>query len=63
LPEELIDAFADDPDFETAFYALTPGRQRSWMLHFSSAKQSATRSSRIQAGMANIRRGKGHMER
>lgn len=63
LPTELVDAFADDPDFETAFYALTPGRQRSWMLHFSSAKQSATRASRIQAGMVNIRRGKGHMER
>jgi uncharacterized protein YdeI (YjbR/CyaY-like superfamily) len=63
LPVELVEAFADEPDFETAFYALTPGRQRSWILHFTSAKQSSTRASRVQAGMANIRRGKGHMER
>jgi uncharacterized protein YdeI (YjbR/CyaY-like superfamily) len=63
LPAELVDKFADDPDLETAFYALTPGRQRSWILHVSSAKQSVTRVSRIEAAVPNIRRGKGHMER
>ena len=63
LPAELVDTFTDDPDFETAFYALTPGRQRSWILHFSSAKQSATRVSRVEAAAPSIRRGKGHMER
>lgn len=63
LPVEMEDAFADDPDLETAFYALTPGRRRSWILHISSAKQSVTRSSRMQAAAPSIRRGKGHMER
>lgn len=47
LPEELLAAFADDPAFETAFQALTPGRQRGYILHFAGAKQSATRQSRI----------------
>lgn len=63
LPEELVNKFTDDPEFETAFYALTPGRQRSWILHVSSAKQSATRVSRVEAAAPSIRRGKGHMER
>lgn len=63
LPAEMVDAFTDDPELETAYYALTPGRRRSWMLHISSAKQSATRASRMQAAIPNIRRGKGHMER
>jgi uncharacterized protein YdeI (YjbR/CyaY-like superfamily) len=63
LPVEMDDAFADDPDLETAFYALTPGRRRSWILHISSAKQSATRVSRMEAAAPGIRRGKGHMER
>lgn len=58
-PEELLSAFAEDPGFEAAFRALTPGRQRGYVLHFSSAKQSATRSSRIEKHRNAIFHGKG----
>jgi uncharacterized protein YdeI (YjbR/CyaY-like superfamily) len=58
-PEELLSAFAEDPGFEAAFRALTPGRQRGYVLHFSSAKQSATRSSRIEKHRNAIFNGKG----
>ena len=45
-----------------AFEALTPGRQRSWLLHFSSAKQSKTRVARIEKAIPLIRAGKGFNE-
>lgn len=48
VPAELLDAFADDPAFEKSFYALTPGRQRGYIIHFSQPKQSQTRISRIE---------------
>ena len=63
LPVELEDRFAEDQDLETAFFALTPGRRRSWILHISSAKQEATRRNRVDAAVPGILRGKGHMER
>lgn len=47
IPNELLDAFDDDPALKTAFYKLTPGRQRGYIIHISSAKQSQTRISRI----------------
>lgn len=59
MPEELLEAFADDPSFEAAFCRLTPGRQRGYLLHFSSAKQSATRKSRIEKHRQAIIDGKG----
>jgi uncharacterized protein YdeI (YjbR/CyaY-like superfamily) len=62
LPEELIAAFAEIPELQQAFYALTPGRQRGYLLHFSSAKQSATRATRIAKCTDAILRGKGFME-
>ena len=62
-PEELDTIFAEDPAFQAAFEALTPGRQRGWILHFSSAKQSETRTSRIQKAMAKVFEGKGWGER
>lgn len=62
-PEELISAFKTHPDFETAFAALTPGRQRGYLLHFSSAKQSKTRSARIEKCRPKIFEGKGWNER
>jgi uncharacterized protein YdeI (YjbR/CyaY-like superfamily) len=62
-PEELIQAFEADPAFEEAFAALTPGRQRGYLLHFSSAKQSKTRITRIEKSMPKIFRGKGWNER
>lgn len=48
IPHELLDAFEDDPAFMNAFYALTPGRQRGYIIHFSQPKQSATRISRVE---------------
>jgi uncharacterized protein YdeI (YjbR/CyaY-like superfamily) len=47
IPNELLDAFDDDPALKTAFYKLTPGRQGGYIIHISSAKQSQTRISRI----------------
>ena len=59
LPEELEGIFNQDKDFENAFKALTPGRQRAYLLHFSSAKQSATRIARIEKVKPQILAGKG----
>ena len=47
IPNELLNAFEDDPALKTAFYKLTPGRQRGYIIHISSAKKSQTRTSRI----------------
>jgi len=58
-PEELTDAFQNDPSFREAFEALTPGRKRGYLLHFTQAKQSATRRSRIAKCAPGIRLGKG----
>ena len=63
FPEELEAAFAEDPVFETAFKSLTPGRQRGYVLHISSAKRSETRSSRIEKHMERILEGKGLHDR
>lgn len=62
-PEELIQLFEADPNFEEAFSALTPGRQRGYLIHFSSAKQSKTRTARIEKSMPKIFSGKGWNER
>lgn len=59
ISEELqvkLDAF---PDLKTAFEALTPGRQRAYMLHFSSPKQAKTRESRVEKYIPQILMGKG----
>ena len=63
IPEELSVAFKKLPELRTAFYALTPGRRRGYLLHFNQAKQSATRESRIQKCMPLILQGKGFQER
>ena len=62
-PEELIQMFEVNPDFEEAFSALTPGRQRGYLIHFTSAKQSKTRTARIEKSMPKIFSGKGWNER
>jgi uncharacterized protein YdeI (YjbR/CyaY-like superfamily) len=59
IPEELQQAFDELPAFKTAFQALTPGRQRGYLLHFSQPKQSKTRASRIEQCMPQIFDGKG----
>lgn len=63
ITEELEQEFENDPDFSTAFYNLTPGRQRGYFLYFSEAKQSKTRTSRIEKAKPKIFNGIGHNER
>ncbi len=63
MPEELEQAFENDSDFKAAFFNLTPGRQRGYLLYFSEAKQSKTRTSRIEKAKLKIFDGKGHNER
>lgn len=63
FPDELRKFMHENSSFKTAFEALTPGRQRGWLLHFSSAKQSKTRTSRIEKSVSNIIKGKGFNER
>lgn len=63
MPEELKQAFENNPELKTAFYNLTPGRQRGYLLHFSEAKQSKTRTSRIENAETKMFEGKGHNER
>ncbi len=58
-PEELLAFFKERPDFEEAFEALTPGRQRGFILHFTQPKKSETRSSRIEKCMPLVFEGKG----
>ncbi|WP_309385971.1 DUF1801 domain-containing protein [Cerasicoccus frondis] len=59
IPEELQAEFDVDPSFQSAWEKLTPGRQRAYVLHFSSAKQSATRTNRIEKMMPRIMDGYG----
>jgi uncharacterized protein YdeI (YjbR/CyaY-like superfamily) len=47
------------PDVKKAFMALTPGRQRAYLIHFSGAKQAATRQGRIEKVLERILDGKG----
>ena len=63
LPDELVDALDADPDLAEAFAALTPGRQRSYVIALSSAKTSATRTARVERFRARIMAGKGATER
>ena len=59
MPEELQLKFHESLAFKTAFEALTPGRQRGYLLYFSQAKQSKTRASRIEKSIQKIFNGKG----
>jgi uncharacterized protein YdeI (YjbR/CyaY-like superfamily) len=59
MPEEFKNALDDNAHLKTAFYALTPGRQRGYLLYFSQAKQSTTRESRIEKCTPDIMDGKG----
>lgn len=62
-PEELETKFASSPAFKRAFEALTPGRQRAYVLHFAGAKQSATRAARIEKCAPDILQGRGLNDR
>lgn len=59
MPEEFQNKLDENPDLKEAFEALTPGRQRAYLLHFSSAKQSKTREARIEKYIPQILIGKG----
>jgi len=59
LPEEFKSKLDQSPALKTAFGALTPGRQRFYILHFSAAKQSKTRASRIEKCIPRILKGQG----
>lgn len=63
LPIELIEAMDADSQLAEAFRALTPGRQRSYVIAIASAKQRATRVARIARFRPKILAGKGAMER
>jgi uncharacterized protein YdeI (YjbR/CyaY-like superfamily) len=59
MPEELAARLDADFALKTAFHALTPGRQRGYLLHFASAKQAKTREARIDKCAPRILAGKG----
>lgn len=59
MPEEFQKELNKNRALKTAFYSLTPGRQRGYLLYFSTAKQSKTRVSRIEKYSKQILEGKG----
>lgn len=63
IPEEFQDKLDENPALKTAFYALTPGRQRAYAIYFSAPKQSKTRESRVEKCIRQILDGKGLNDR
>jgi len=59
VPEEFQERLNRDPKLAKAFHALTPGRQKGYLLHFAAAKQSATRTARVQRHAPRILQGLG----
>ena len=59
VPEEFQKSLDGSADLKAAFSALTPGRQRAYLLHFAAPKQSKTRESRIEKCAPQILKGKG----
>ena len=59
IPEEFQIRLNEVPALKSAFDALTPGRQRAYILHFSAPKQSKTRESRVEKFIQQILNGKG----
>lgn len=59
MPEEFKKKLDKNAALRKAFYALTPGRQRGYLLHFSSAKLAATREARIEKNIPRILKGNG----
>ncbi|MBA3872208.1 MAG: YdeI/OmpD-associated family protein [Anaerolineae bacterium] len=59
VPDEFQQKLDENPALKTAFEALTPGRQRGYLLYFSAPKQSKTRDSRIEKSTPRILDGKG----
>lgn len=63
LPEELTRILNKDSKLAKAYHALTPGRQRGYVLYFTGAKQSKTRTARIEKCIPRILAGKGMNDR
>jgi uncharacterized protein YdeI (YjbR/CyaY-like superfamily) len=59
VPEEFQKRLSKNAALKKAFYALTPGRQRGYLLYFSAAKQSSTRETRIDKSIPDIMEGRG----
>jgi uncharacterized protein YdeI (YjbR/CyaY-like superfamily) len=59
VPEEFQKRLNNDPKLAEAFHALTPGRQRGYLLYFAGAKQSATRTARVEKHAPRILKGMG----
>jgi uncharacterized protein YdeI (YjbR/CyaY-like superfamily) len=59
VPAEFQKRLDDDPKLAQAFHALTPGRQKGYLLHFAEAKQSATRAARVDKHAPRILKGLG----
>ena len=59
IPDELTDAFEQDPLLKVSFDALTPGKQRGYLIYFSTAKQAETRRARIEKCSEKILNGEG----
>ena len=62
IPVEFQKQLKEFPAFKTAFEALTPGRQRGYLLYFSAPKQSKTRESRVEKCKERILKGKGLLD-
>jgi uncharacterized protein YdeI (YjbR/CyaY-like superfamily) len=59
VPGEFKQCLDEDPKLAKAFHALTPGRQKGYLLHFAGAKQSATRAARVKKHAPRILKGLG----
>ncbi len=59
IPEEFKNKLDENPALKTAFDSLTPGRQRAYLLYFSSPKQTRTREARVEKSVRQILNGKG----
>ena len=62
VPEELQRKLDAEPEFQRAFAALTPGRQRGYFYHIAGAKQAKTREARVEACVERIMAGKGLLD-
>ncbi|MCS5491708.1 YdeI/OmpD-associated family protein [Algoriphagus limi] len=62
IPEELNQKFEEIEGLKKAFYSLTPGRQRGYLIHFLGTKKSQTRINRIEKFIPKIMEGKGIMD-
>lgn len=63
LPDELLQVFASDQEYAEAFDQLTPGRKRSYVIHFNASKRQETRTNRITKARDRVLKGKGQLER